>query len=467
MIEKYVSQPRHIEVQVFGDKHGNVVHFFERDCSLQRRHQKVIEEAPAPGMPETLRTVMGKAAVDAAKAIQYSGAGTIEFIVDGSGPLHADGFWFMEMNTRLQVEHPVSEAITGFDFVELQLRVASGEPLPVTQEDLSIDGWSFEARVYAEDVPKGFLPATGKVDYLSSPTAGEFERSRVRIDSGVRQGDEISPYYDPMIAKIIVHGPTRELALNLLSDALSRYRVSGTVTNLAFLTALSRHSGFSQGEVDTHLIARDLEALVLSEEPGELICSVAALSALGFIDQADPLFGFRLWSPAQHKVKLEAPQGEFTCTATILGSKHFVVSTQNEAEHSDLAITIISDSVNDVVVKMGDHSTRLHVVNTGSTIEVSQDGRTYLFTLPDASYQTEVNAEFSDLISSPMPGSVVAVEVRAGDHVNAGDKVAVIEAMKMEHTVTSSRDATVSEVLIDVGDQVQDGAILIKLEPQS
>ena len=213
LIEKYIAHPRHVEIQIFGDSHGNVVHLFERDCSLQRRYQKVIEEAPAPDMPADVRAAMGQAAVKAAKAVGYAGAGTVEFIVDGSDGLRADGFWFMEMNTRLQVEHPVTEAITGLDLVALQLRVAAGDPLPFAQDDLAIDGWAFEARIYAEDVPKGFLPAIGTLEHLAFPAGQTFENGSVRIDSGVRAGDEISPFYDPMIAKVIVHGPDRPTAL--------------------------------------------------------------------------------------------------------------------------------------------------------------------------------------------------------------------------------------------------------------
>src|SRR6056297_2423338 len=254
LIEKYIQKPRHIEVQVFGDGE-TAVHLFERDCSLQRRHQKVIEEAPAPGMTDDMRAAMGQAAVRAAEAIGYAGSGTVEFIVDGSRGLRPDEFWFMEMNTRLQVEHPVTEAITGVDLVEWQLRVASGGALPMQQEDLAISGHAFEARLYAEDVPKGFLPATGRLTHLRFAEGA-------RADTGVRAGDEISPHYDPMIAKLITHGATRAGALRRLSAALRDCEVAGTVTNLAFLGALVGHEGFAAGDVDTDLIARDLERLV-------------------------------------------------------------------------------------------------------------------------------------------------------------------------------------------------------------
>ena len=254
-----ILSPRHIEVQVFGDG-TDAIHLFERDCSLQRRHQKVIEEAPAPGMTDEVRFAMGQAAVQAAKAIGYKGAGTVEFIVDGSNSLRKDGFWFMEMNTRLQVEHPVTEAITGVDLVEWQLRVASGAALPARQQDLQINGYAFEARLYAEDVPAGFLPATGHVDHLVFS-------NETRNDTGVRPADDISPFYDPMIAKIISHGKTRDEALNKLHQALAKTEIVGVTTNIGFLTALCRHGDFAQGRVDTGLIERDITALVGPDEP--------------------------------------------------------------------------------------------------------------------------------------------------------------------------------------------------------
>ncbi|MDZ7908730.1 MAG: biotin carboxylase N-terminal domain-containing protein [Gemmobacter sp.] len=287
LIEKYVEKPRHIEVQVFGDGR-DAVHLFERDCSLQRRHQKVIEEAPAPGMPADMRAAMGEAAVRAARAIGYSGAGTIEFIVDASEGLRADRFWFMEMNTRLQVEHPVTEAITGIDLVEWQLRVAAGEPLPLRQDQLAIHGHAFEARLYAEDVPAGFLPATGRLAHLAFPTG-------CRADTGVRTGDTISPWYDPMIAKVIVHGPTRAVALAQLARALQETQVAGTTTNLAFLGALARHPGFAAGDVDTGLIERDLAALTAAPAPSAAVQAAALLASAGL--GAGPLQGFTLWAP--------------------------------------------------------------------------------------------------------------------------------------------------------------------------
>ena len=277
LVEKYVDKPRHIEVQVFGDNFGNAVHLFERDCSAQRRHQKVIEEAPAPGMTAAMRAAMTDAAVKAAKAIGYSGAGTIEFIVDASKGLRPDGFWFMEMNTRLQVEHPVTEMVTGIDLVEWQLRVASGEKLPKTQDELALDGHAFEARIYAEDPAKGFLPATGTLHHLKFPAAPD--ATRLRIETGVRAGDAISPFYDPMIAKLVVHGADRHAALSVLADALASTEIAGSTTNLAFLSALAADADFASGDVDTGLIARHQDALTASPAPDARIVAQAVLAA--------------------------------------------------------------------------------------------------------------------------------------------------------------------------------------------
>ncbi|WP_281954247.1 acetyl-CoA carboxylase biotin carboxylase subunit, partial [Pseudophaeobacter arcticus] len=310
LIEKYIQHPRHIEIQVFGDG-TRAVHLFERDCSLQRRHQKVIEEAPAPGMTDEMRAAMGEAGVRAAEAIGYKGAGTVEFIVDGSDGLRADGFWFMEMNTRLQVEHPVSELITGVDLVEWQLRVAAGESLPKQQDELTITGHAFEARLYAEDVPKGFLPATGTLTHLKFP-------ANCRADSGVRAGDTISPWYDPMISKVIVHGPTRDIALSRLSQALAETEVGGTVTNLAFLGALAAHESFAAGQVDTGLIARDLEQLVQVPQVKFEHKAAAGMQALGLVDM-DWAAGFTLWSDLRRSIHL-GYQGEvFEATVEVDG----------------------------------------------------------------------------------------------------------------------------------------------------
>ena len=302
LVEKFIASPRHIEVQVFGDSHGNVVHLFERDCSLQRRHQKVIEEAPAPGMTEEVRAAMTEAAVRAAQAIDYAGAGTIEFIADGSGPLRPDGFWFMEMNTRLQVEHPVTESITGQDLVEWQLRVAAGETLPVLQDDLSISGHAFEARLYAEDPANGFLPATGTLHHLS------FSED-ARNDAGVRSGDAITPFYDPMIAKVITHGETRQEALGRLAVALKQTHVAGTVTNASFLAALAEHQDFAQGKVDTGLIDREIGSL--TERP-PLSETAIALTAVTVLD-IDPTARLAGWRPVHGSPRPAVRAGRSCC----------------------------------------------------------------------------------------------------------------------------------------------------------
>ncbi len=468
LIEKYITQPRHIEIQVFGDGHGNAIHLFERDCSLQRRHQKVIEEAPAPDMPEAVRAAMGQAAVDAALAIGYSGAGTVEFIVDGSGPLREDGFWFMEMNTRLQVEHPVSEAITGLDFVELQLRVASGEKLPVHQEDLTIDGWAFEARVYAEDVPKGFLPATGRLDHLRFPDGTAFELGSVRIDSGVRQGDEISPWYDPMIAKVITHGPTRAAALNMLTTALEACQVTGSVTNLEFLGALSRHTGFGRGEVDTGLIARDLDTLVSDTKPSRSVVAVAALGGLGLVqeyagdDPWEKLVGWRQWTDAKQYISLDAGEDRVEAQVTRLGSGKFAVEIEGETVR--LGLQPLGGT--SVRVTLEDRQLKADLLREPTRVSIFADGRSYTFGLPDALASADTDQAEGDTIIAPMPGLVRAVLTKAGASVAKGDPLLVLEAMKMEHTLPAPRDGTVAELLVAEADQVTDGTLLLSLEPE-
>jgi 3-methylcrotonyl-CoA carboxylase alpha subunit len=467
LIERYVSNPRHIEIQVFGDAQGNVVHLFERDCSLQRRHQKVIEEAPAPGMTAEVRTAMGRAAVEAARAIGYQGAGTVEFIADGSTGLRADGFWFMEMNTRLQVEHPVSEAITGLDFVELQLRVAAGEPLPFGQQDLQINGHAFEARIYAEDVVKGFLPATGQLDHLAFPAAVAFERGAVRVDSGVRQGDAISPWYDPMIAKLIVHGPTRAAALNQLSRALTECHVAGLVTNLGFLSALARHAGFAAGTVDTGLIGRDLATLQTAPAPDAGIIALAAIAGLGLVaprDEADPwqaLAGWRHWGQARQFVTLLHAGQEISTEVTALDHGSWQVTAGDAA----IAVKVVKRDGTGFDLHLGDHRRRVDLVRIGAALTLFADGQSHLFTLPDALQDRDAVEDGGDALFAPMPGLVKLVAAVPGQSVAKGDVLAVLEAMKMEHSLTAPRDGVVAEVLARVGDQVVDGAKLLALRP--
>lgn len=441
LIEKYISAPRHIEVQVFGD--GNrAIHLFERDCSLQRRHQKVIEEAPAPGMTPRMRAVMGQAAIRAAEAIGYSGAGTVEFIVDGSDGLRPDRFWFMEMNTRLQVEHPVTEAITGVDLVEWQLRVASGEPLPAAQEDLSITGHAFEARLYAEDVQAGFLPATGTLSHLAFAPG-------CRADTGVRAGDSISPWYDPMIAKIITHGPSRATALNRLARALEETRVAGTVTNLAFLARLARHEGFAAGQVDTGLIGREIAALSAPAAVPAAARALAVIAAAGLWDgQAS---GFALWGALRRIVPFEEAaairvHAPGRVTVEIAGGAHECVLQDGAwwVDGARMRATMALDPGAVTIFARGAHR----------------------FGIPDP-LDRRAGTGGSDLTLAPMPGLVKLVFVAAGQEVAEGDRLAIMEAMKLEHTMIAARAGRVAEVLVSEGTQVEADAALIRLEEET
>ncbi|NUB43475.1 acetyl/propionyl/methylcrotonyl-CoA carboxylase subunit alpha [Fertoebacter nigrum] len=448
LIEKYIDRPRHIEVQVFGDGR-DAVHLFERDCSLQRRHQKVIEEAPAPGMTAEMRAAMGDAAVRAAKAISYSGAGTVEFIVDGADGLYTDRFWFMEMNTRLQVEHPVTEAITGVDLVEWQLRVAAGEALPLRQDQLAINGHAFEARLYAEDVAAGFLPATGRLDHLAFPPG-------IRADTGVRSGDVISPWYDPMIAKIITHGPTRATALQKLTSALDQTQVAGTVTNLAFLAALSRHAGFAQGEVDTGLIARDIDSLA-APPALRMPVKVAAVLAHALPGPGGLLEGFTLWVAMRQNVVLRHAGELVSAMVWFDGPGQARVEIEGmlyHAERRDGGWQVEGEGP-------------FPVVQTADAVHVFASGRsrgTFRFDIIDPLARAAQAAGQGGLTLSPMPGLVRAVFVTAGQAVAQGDRMAVLEAMKMEHVLTAARDGVVAEVLVQPGMQVEAGAALVRLE---
>ncbi|MDF1855105.1 biotin carboxylase N-terminal domain-containing protein [Pseudooceanicola sp.] len=463
LVEKFIAAPRHIEVQVFGDNHGNAVHLFERDCSLQRRHQKVIEEAPAPGMTEALRAAMTSAAVTAAKAINYSGAGTIEFIVDGSGPLRPDGFWFMEMNTRLQVEHPVTEAITGVDLVEWQLRVAAGAPLPLAQEDLQIRGHAFEARLYAEDPSNGFLPATGTLEHLSfSATA--------RNDSGVRSGDAISPFYDPMIAKVITHAGSRAAALAALLAALRGTHVAGTATNAEFLTALAQNREFANGQgFDTGLIERNVEALIARPPLTELQIAVAAIAALG-LDPDAPEFGFRLWGDANHDLRL-IHDGELIDRQLIMtgnGAIRLTGGATGPLSLTDLridgpAITARSGATRQQVQAVAHVITR----KADRLVSVLNDGVVRDLILPDARAGGAAVIDHSNVVTAPMTGTIISLSAKAGDAVEAGARLGVIEAMKMETALVAPRAGTITAITCAIGDAVEGGAVLISLAEEA
>jgi 3-methylcrotonyl-CoA carboxylase alpha subunit len=467
LIEKYVLSPRHIEIQVFGDTHGNVVHLFERDCSLQRRHQKVIEEAPSPGMPAAMREAMGHAAVEAARAVGYVGAGTVEFIADGSDGLQPDRFWFMEMNTRLQVEHPVTEAITGQDLVEWQLRVASGERLPLLQENLAIHGHAVEARLYAEDPEKGFLPSTGKLWALEFGDA-----EGVRIDTGVEEGAEVSPFYDPMIAKVIAHGATRDEALDRLGEALGKTVVAGPRTNVMFLKALTEAEGFREGDFDTGFIDRNAEALGAVPQPMDARAAAVGAHRLvqnqlkGFALSADASNGMRAadpWSPV-------GTDGFLLSAAPWSRMQSFVVDGERQAfrlRWSDGVPALVLEGREFPMTKAG----RWYPYGNPSQGEddarlVEQDDRVFVIR---NGRQTEVRAfdpldvdldhlDGGGALKAPMHGKVIQVFVEPGQQVAKGDRIAVIEAMKMEHTLVAPTDGTVTMVAVLAGEQVAEGA---------
>ncbi|RWB34476.1 MAG: acetyl/propionyl/methylcrotonyl-CoA carboxylase subunit alpha [Mesorhizobium sp.] len=455
LVEKYIDKPRHIEVQVFGDTFGNVVHLYERDCSAQRRHQKVIEEAPAPGMTPALRKAMTEAAVKAAKAINYSGAGTIEFIVDASQGLKADRFWFMEMNTRLQVEHPVTEMVTGIDLVEWQLRVASGEKLPNTQSEITLSGHAFEARIYAEDAAKGFLPATGTLHHLKFPDTAP-EGASMRIETGVRAGDAISPFYDPMIAKLIVHGKSRQAALEALGIALSQTEIAGSTVNTAFLAALAADADFSTGDVDTGLIGRHQQALTAVPPPSSEIVAAAAFAASGAGAQApsnDPwssLAGYSHFHTVPRRTRLRYGDGEIVALVSVRPDKRFQV-----------ALDAPYDSASPLDLRAAPRLARWpgHVTVFSGAIG-------YSFAVPDPLARADEIAAGSDSLRAPMPGLVKLVRAARGDAVIKGQPLLILEAMKMEHTISATHDGTIAEIAAE-GAQVTDGTVLVRFAEEA
>ena len=424
LIEKYILSPRHIEVQVFGDSHGNVVHLFERDCSLQRRHQKVIEEAPAPGMDEATRAAVCGAAVRAAQAVNYEGAGTIEFIADASEGLRADRTWFMEMNTRLQVEHPVTEEITGVDLVEWQLRVASGEKLPKRQDELSISGHAMEARLYAEDPAKGFLPSVGRLEHFSLGGTG-------RVETGVEEGDSISPFYDPMIAKLIGSGPSRDEAIARLATMLDQIEVWPVRTNAGFLFNAVLDPDFGSARIDTGFIERKLDQLVPVSEPDRPLWRGAAMIAIAGANDEDEdlgrLAGFRLNAPASRTVAL-GHLGEFQTVAA-----------------DDGEVTAVSG------------------FSDGERVVVFFEGSTTEFALASRG-SVGAHAAGDGALIAPMPGKVTSVDVSTGEKVTKGQRLLTLEAMKMEHAMLSPFDGVVAELNVVAGAQVQVDAVLARVE---
>ena len=472
MIEKLILRPRHVEVQVFADRHGNAVHLFERDCSLQRRHQKVIEEAPAPGLSASLREALGAAAVKAATAIGYEGAGTIEFILD-CDDVDTTGdpkFYFMEMNTRLQVEHPVTEAITGEDLVEWQLRVASGQPLPKRQDELRIIGHAIEARICAENPDNNFLPATGRLNVYRKPVCTSFERSQVRVDDGVREGDAISPFYDSMIAKLIVHGDTREQALARLDDALAQTHIVGLATNVQFLRHVVQSGAFAQARLDTALIQREEAVLFQQEKVGLPLAAAAAVASQLLRERAgqgaNPFSRTDGWrSLTACKRRFEFDFGGQHAKAWLSyerdGSYRLAVGEGEGAVSGALAFALAPGGAMDL--QYAGQRTQALVYAQGESDHVfTPRGATRIEALDLLAHAGETAGEGGRL-TAPMPGKVVSFAVQAGDKVSKGQALAVMEAMKMEHTIAAPQDGVVAELLYAPGDQVTEGAELLRL----
>ena len=469
LIEKYVQRPRHIEIQVFGDTHGNCVYLFERDCSVQRRHQKVLEEAPAPGMPESIRAAMGEAAVNAARAVNYVGAGTVEFIVEQPGGYDRPDqmkFYFMEMNTRLQVEHPVTEAITGQDLVEWQLRVASGEPLPLEQDDLLLEGHAIEARICAENPDNNFLPATGTLQVYRKPPHSAFEIDTVRIDDGVREGDAISPFYDSMIAKLIVWGETREQALARLDEALAATHIAGLQTNVQFLRHVLATPSFSQAKLDTALIQRESERLFDQDRLGVQMTVAAAVARAVLAERAaethDPFSrrdGFR-----SHGVATRRMDFDYMGQPVVAKLRYLDDGLQlkvGEHDAAPLGLTALANGAIDV--RFGGDRQVVQVYPLGEVAHVfGTRGAAPITAVDVLSHAGETSADGGRL-TAPMPGKVVSFAVKAGDKVSQGQPLAVMEAMKMEHTIAAPADGVVQELLYAPGDQVMDGDELLRL----
>jgi len=469
LVEKYLTRPRHIEIQVFADSHGDCVYLFERDCSVQRRHQKVLEEAPAPGMTQERRNAMGEAAVAAAKAVGYVGAGTVEFIANQDG-----SFYFMEMNTRLQVEHPVTEMITGLDLVEWQLRVAAGQRLPLQQAELAINGHAIEARIYAENPEKGFLPSIGTLRHMHTPNAVTFRLgdeahtstpAAVRIDSGVRQGDSISPFYDPMIAKLIVWGHDRRQALGRMAQALSEYQIVGLASNIAFLQRLIASQPFAGADLDTGLIERHHDTLFpATAKAGLPVLALAAAALLASERQAggEPwadASGWRLNSALQRNLDYADESQAYPVSVTYLADGWSIASGGVNAHMS-----IATQHGTHITLKLGDNTVQGNVVRDGETFHVFTGGAHFVLVCTDPlAHAGEAEAEGGRL-TAPMPGKIVAVLVAVGDTVEKGTPLLIMEAMKMEHTIAAPTHGEVEELLYAVGDQVAEGAQLLSFK---
>ncbi|ASE38270.1 biotin carboxylase N-terminal domain-containing protein [Brevundimonas vesicularis] len=471
LIERYITRPRHIEVQVFGDKHGEVVHLYERDCSLQRRHQKVIEEAPAPGMSEAVRAAVTGAAIKAARAVNYVGAGTIEFIADASDALKADGVWFMEMNTRLQVEHPVTESVTGVDLVEWQFRVAAGERIPLKQDQIQLNGWAMEARLYAEDPANGFLPSIGKLEHFVMPDG-------IRVDTGVEQGGEVSQFYDPMIAKLIVHEDTREAAAARLAEAAGEVEVWPVKANAGFLKRCLEHPRFVAGDVDTGFIAAEEGALSGQADRPSLAAAVAGLLASHarwaghssgqpspWSSNGDGLFGFRLNASGAACAVVSINGEQSAARLKPRDAYGFDVSIRND----DFVVEVHpGSSLRDIRsrIDVDGRDSQVRFRNADTPELVFRNGEAFKIGWFRASGQGATVIADGSLLA-PMPGKIVATPAKVGDVVAKGQPVVVLEAMKMEHALTAPFDGVVESVTALVGDQVVDGFELARIKGEA
>ena len=450
LIEKYIAAPRHIEIQVFADSHGNTIHLGERDCSLQRRHQKVIEETPAPGMTDGLRGKMGAAAVEAARAVGYVGAGTVEFVADGTKGLRADGFWFIEMNTRLQVEHPVTEDVTGLDLVAWQFHVAAGEKLPLAQNQVRFDGHAIEARVYAEDPDNGFLPSTGTIVGLGLP-------SDIRVDSGVETGGEVTPFYDAMIAKLIAHAPSRDAALDRLATALDHTLVAGVRSNVAFLGALCRAPAFREGNVDTGFIERNLAALGAVPHGPDYAAAALGVARLLGDDAVQPA------APAADESADAVSPWAARDGFQFGGSRSITFPVVVDGENADTTVTYGRDGM-DIAVGGKAPATDASVFEGRGEVYVLRHGRQTRVRLQDVSAAVAEGGAGDGVVKAPMHGRVLELFVRPGDPVAGGQRLAVIEAMKMEQTLRAPFAGIVAEVAVGAGAQVVEGARIMVIE---
>lgn len=472
LIERYLQKPRHIEIQVFADTHGNCVYLFERDCSVQRRHQKVIEEAPAPGMTEERRRAMGEAAVAAARAVGYVGAGTVEFIAEPDGR-----FYFMEMNTRLQVEHPVTEMITGHDLVEWQLRVAAGQPLPARQEDLRIHGHAIEARIYAENPEKGFLPSIGTLAYLGLPAHVAFANGDIRVDGGVRTGDTITPFYDPMIAKLIVHGADRDQARARMLQALAQTQAVGVQTNVAFLSRLMRDSAFAAADLDTGLIERQRATLLPEPTPADAatlaLATAAVLASQGQAQSApqaaapadpwDTRDGWRLGGRYQRQLQW-IDNGETRHVGVARQGADWTLDSGDGARPFAWRAEDVNGPARVLRITLDGRERAGTVVLHADKAHVFGDGGARVLDLYDPlAHAQDTQGDHGGGLTAPMPGKIISIAVKAGDSVTKGQPLLVMEAMKMEHTISAPADGKVEELFYAVGDQVTEGAELVAI----